>query len=251
MSALNDLTGQKFSRLTVIKRVENIGKATRWLCKCDCGVEKIFYGSNLKRGLSTSCGCFRKEKLSELKLQNLVGMKFNRLTVIELDHYNPKNRQYYWKCSCECGGNVVVYGGHLKSGHTKSCGCFASIGEEKIANILEKNGFIFIKNKILDLVLPTGGKAKFDFVIYEKNKINFIIEYDGEQHTKKDNTKWNRNGKFEIRQESDKIKTKYCLEKKIPLIRIPYTQYDELSILDLIPETSLFLMKEEQNEQGI
>jgi len=246
VSQLSDLTGQTFGRLTVIKRVENIGKHVRWLCKCSCGVEKIFYSTNLKRGLSTSCGCFRKEKLSSTMLEDLTGQKFNKLTVEGLNHYNPKTRQYYWKCSCECGGTAIVYSGHLKSGHTKSCGCLVSLGEEKIANLLQKNGFVFIKNKRLDLVLPTKGKAKFDFVIYEENKIKFIIEYDGEQHTKKDNTKWNRDGKFEIRQESDRIKTEYCLQKNIPIIRIPYTQYNELSILDLVPETSLFLMKEEQ-----
>ena len=34
--------------LTVIKRVENKGKQVRYLCKCDCGNEKIFYSTNLK-----------------------------------------------------------------------------------------------------------------------------------------------------------------------------------------------------------
>ena len=33
-----DLTGQKFGRLTVIKRADNNKNgSTRWLCKCDCG----------------------------------------------------------------------------------------------------------------------------------------------------------------------------------------------------------------------
>ena len=29
-----------------------------------------------------------------------------------------------WLCHCDCGNDVVVYGVHLESGHTKSCGCF-------------------------------------------------------------------------------------------------------------------------------
>ena len=43
MSKILDLTGQRFGRLTVIERVENKGKHTRYLCHCDCGEEKIFY----------------------------------------------------------------------------------------------------------------------------------------------------------------------------------------------------------------
>lgn len=62
---IDDLTGQRFGRLIVIDRAENQNGDIRYLCKCDCGTEKIFYAENLKRGLTTSCGCFRKEKLSQ------------------------------------------------------------------------------------------------------------------------------------------------------------------------------------------
>ena len=65
MSRLIDLNGQKFGKLTVIKRVEDIaypsGKtSTRWLCKCDCGNEVIVMGQNLKKNLTKSCGCIQK-----------------------------------------------------------------------------------------------------------------------------------------------------------------------------------------------
>ncbi len=57
-----DLTGKKFGRLTVIKRVGD-KKQTQYLCECECGNKRIVYASNLLRGKSTSCGCYRKEKL--------------------------------------------------------------------------------------------------------------------------------------------------------------------------------------------
>jgi len=57
-----DLTGRKFGRLTV---VEEAGRSkyglVLWKCACNCGNIKIFYGTNLTRGLTTSCGCFRTE----------------------------------------------------------------------------------------------------------------------------------------------------------------------------------------------
>lgn len=61
MGKFIDLTGQKFGKLTVIKRENNnkYGSAT-WMCKCDCGNETIVMGSNLKRKEIISCGCYPK-----------------------------------------------------------------------------------------------------------------------------------------------------------------------------------------------
>ncbi len=50
MGKLIDLTGKKFGKLTVIKRVPNQGKGTYWECKCKCGNIKNILGANLKRG---------------------------------------------------------------------------------------------------------------------------------------------------------------------------------------------------------
>lgn len=62
MSKFIDLTGKKFNRLTVEKRVENRpGGITYWLCKCDCGNYTEVKGANLKNGSVKSCGCLRKE----------------------------------------------------------------------------------------------------------------------------------------------------------------------------------------------
>ena len=235
MSRLIDLTGQQFGYLTVIERVENIGKQVRWLCRCKCGNEKIVYGTNLRRGLTTSCGCYRKEKLAQEKLQDLTGQKFGRLTVIGLHHYNPELRQYYWECECECGGRAIVYSGHLKSGHTQSCGCINSKGEEKIATILTANNIPFAKQYTFeDCRGANNGLLRFDFAIFGANGLSHLIEYDGWQHINKTNSKWDRDNRFEVRQEHDKIKTEYCNNNNIPLIRITSKQYTELELSDLL-----------------
>lgn len=54
-------------------------------------------------------------------LENLVGIKFNKLTVIERD-FSRKDRPY-WKCRCDCGNTVSVRADLLKNGNTKACGC--------------------------------------------------------------------------------------------------------------------------------
>lgn len=57
-----DLSGQKFNYLTVIKQVPRPAHIkcnhTFWLCKCDCGNEKIIDQRALKSGNTKSCGCY-------------------------------------------------------------------------------------------------------------------------------------------------------------------------------------------------
>ena len=59
---LVDITGQRFSRLTVVKVAERTadGRAL-WLCQCDCGNKIIAYSYNLRSGNTGSCGCFHLE----------------------------------------------------------------------------------------------------------------------------------------------------------------------------------------------
>lgn len=70
------------------------------------------------------------------KLLDLTGQKFGRLTVIERKE-NSKNGTARWLCKCECGNYVVVLSSMLKSGRTKSCGCYM---RETISNIRKKHG---------------------------------------------------------------------------------------------------------------
>ena len=62
-----DLTGNRYGRLTVIRRGENtrFGQA-KWVCKCDCGNAKTVEGRMLRDGKTTSCGCYHKEVVSKL-----------------------------------------------------------------------------------------------------------------------------------------------------------------------------------------
>ncbi len=52
---------------------------------------------------------------------NLVGDKFCRLTVLSAGVV--RNGNVHWLCRCECGAELVVSGGSLRSQNTKSCGC--------------------------------------------------------------------------------------------------------------------------------
>ena len=52
-----DYTGRTFWNLTAIRRIVN-GK---WLWRCTCGNETVATAANVKKGITTSCGCVRRE----------------------------------------------------------------------------------------------------------------------------------------------------------------------------------------------
>lgn len=66
MRQKQNLNGQKFGRLTVLKFARrDAGYRALWLCECECGNTCVVEGHNLQSGHSKSCGCFRKETSAE------------------------------------------------------------------------------------------------------------------------------------------------------------------------------------------
>ena len=57
------------------------------------------------------------------KIINEIGNTYGYLTVIERAE-NNKDGRAMWKCKCKCGNELIVLGKHLRSGNTKSCGCY-------------------------------------------------------------------------------------------------------------------------------
>lgn len=139
MSKLIDITNQKFGRLTVLYRVQNI-QPTMWHCKCDCGNECDVRGTYLRNGHTTSCGCIKKEKCQKMgknNIHDLTGQKFGYLTVLERTN-NKTKTNIRWKCKCECGNITEVTGADLVCGKTKSCGCQRYNRQNKIKPMIGK-----------------------------------------------------------------------------------------------------------------
>lgn len=54
----------------------------------------------------------------------MLGEKFNMLTVVAFVGMNA-HRHKEWQCLCDCGNTCIVEQGHLRTGNTKSCGCWS------------------------------------------------------------------------------------------------------------------------------
>lgn len=229
----NDHTGKKFGRLTALYRTKTgPRREVYWMCQCDCGnlVEKRI--NSLLSGQTKSCGCLNSELAHQRFFKDITGQKFGKLIPIK---YFKKNNMIYWECQCECGNMTIVSSHNLLSNHTQSCGCInTSIGEQNIENILKENNISYQKEYTFN-DLPN---RRFDF--YVNN--NYLIEFDGEQHTQIRNHWGQNSNKFEQGKQRDKEKNEYCLKNGIPLYRIPYEYRDKLT-LELLTDEK-FLVKE-------
>jgi very-short-patch-repair endonuclease len=233
----NDFMGRRFGRLVVIDRAENDKFGHRhWVCKCDCGNIKIVKADSLKRGLTQSCGCLHSEVVHSMKFIDLTGQKFGKLTA---ESYHTENGKVYWKCKCDCGNYTTVVAQNLKNGHTQSCGCISgSIGEENIALLLRENNIDFEREKTFK-DLP---RRRFDFYIPSLNR---VIEFDGKQHFQP--CSWNKTEEdFDISITRDEEKNIYCFKNSIEIIRIPYTERDNITIEMILGNK--YLLKENINE---
>lgn len=130
-----DLTGQRFGELTVLRRVENgDNKRARWLCQCGCGNLHTVMAVKLKTGRTRSCGC-RSQRAFYGK--DLTGQQFGRLTALYLvkEKSNKLSRnRVVWHCRCVCGKEIDITADNLLAGRTQSCGC---ISDELRATLYE------------------------------------------------------------------------------------------------------------------
>jgi len=102
--------------------------------------------------------------------ENLTGQVFNRLTVIGKTKLKGDTSRY-WDCICECGKKIRVQTRHLKSGHTKSCGCYSA---EMTSQRFYKHG---------KTISGEGGKPTDEYLIWscakaraKKQTIPFDLE---------------------------------------------------------------------------
>lgn len=137
--------GKKFGKLTVLHRSET--DSQKWICRCDCGNFHETKISHLIEYGTVSCGCHRSEVGKNMIFDNrqfdpLVfnpGDKFGRWTVIEnLGVIN----EYSWSlCQCNCGTERKVMNYSLKTGASKSCGCYhKEVSSEQAKRLFTKHG---------------------------------------------------------------------------------------------------------------
>lgn len=132
MPKLIDLTGDKFGKLTVIRRfgIDNKCKPT-WLCKCECGNETVTSGNNLRRGIAKSCGCNRRTTIkdrtkkkypdknppSDISNAKYITTSKGEYILVDEDDYDYLNK-FNWRLNSEGYAQTNVTKNEVVSMHT-------------------------------------------------------------------------------------------------------------------------------------
>jgi hypothetical protein len=128
------MIGRQFGRLRVLRKGRKNWKHRWWVCQCNCRKRTIreIRSDHLRSGLTQSCGCLHSEVSRARGNHYKAGKKFGRLTVIA-EVGRARKRGPIYLCLCICGKRAKVEGRHLRSGESKSCGCWY-LATRKTAN---------------------------------------------------------------------------------------------------------------------
>lgn len=185
------------------------------------GIQKVkFYNLKHNKGLCKYClGYGRTQEDLQRELDEMHG----DILILKYDKYmNPILVQ----CR-RCGYTWWTSGMSLTQGH-KCPNCNKSMFEIEVAKILDKFGYRH-KDQHWYSDCRDINPLPFDFYLFDAN---ILIEADGEGHYKPirrgNMTQKEAERQLAIIQEHDKIKTQYCINNNIPLIRIPYWERKNL-----------------------
>ena len=247
---------------TLLERIEKT-KSNHWKCLFLCGwCNKNTFVTTLdhitrKNHEYLSCGCKDQEVLEKKKdrIKNQdknktifgakkarekhspykINTKWGHLTIKEITNKRDCSGNKIVKCICDCGKSDLLYEYSTSylynENYQRRCPLCkiktVSSGEEKIQKILTDNGIQFFKEYIFENCFnpKTNYKLLFDFYLPD---YNCCIEYDGIQHFKTNS--YFQHNSLENRKDRDSIKDNFCKENNIKLIRIPYWDYNKISI---------------------
>ena len=136
-------------------------------------------------------------------------------------------------CEClQCHKNWKVTPHSLLSGH--GCPhCKYSLGEQKVSQYLTQHNISFVP-QYTHPQCKYHKLLRFDFALIDNNEqVYALIEYDGKQHFEEVDFSGNGDADENLWrvQKYDSIKDEFCKRHNIPLLRIPYWEYDRVELL--------------------
>lgn len=147
------LDGVKFKHWTFLERVRvDRNQYPVWRIRCDCGriVTRRVHGI-LYRGTS-SCGCQKYIK----RVENTVGKKFGRLTVIQ--YLGPATIGLRWLCKCVCGKQIEKTSSQLHRNHVTNLSCGNHLPIEIESRIIGKRFGKLVPLKFVGVRKWGGGR---------------------------------------------------------------------------------------------
>jgi len=164
-----DITGQKFGRLTTIKRIKNDGLAASYLCQCECGKYVPVRAVCLTSGRSKSCGCLKVDVQRERQTKH----GYTKMGAIITPTYSS------WRCMksrCSRNKNYISKGITICEEWKTFDNFLRDMGKRPEGMTLERidNSKGYYKE---NCIWTTRKKQA------NNRSTNVILEYKGERHT--------------------------------------------------------------------
>ena len=213
--------------------------------RCPCGnpfkTKFTTFKTNNKRKCNTCKieeGAIKKRKGSEIFAEEFYEIWGDKYTL--LSNYVKDTIKIKIRCNT-CKSEYYTHPSSVTRRETGCGKCSASKGERTIQQILRKHDIEFISEKSFERIK----KLRFDFLVQD----NFLLEYDGEFHFEmatfsKDERKMMK--KLIKQQKNDRTKNQFCIDNNIPLIRIPYWEFNNLEELVVMALAHYKILKHEE-----
>lgn len=198
--------------------------------QCKCGNEfttKFNTFIKNKHKCCKKCSAIEGSKKKRLKIEYVK-------SEIEKENYKLISTEYVSNRTklkikhCKCGHEFEMCFDMFQRGN-RCPYCYNSKGENKIKKWLELNNIKYKEQYIFeDLRGIGGGPLRFDFAIFKDGDLTMLIEYDGELHYNPFRKDKNSQMKLQKVQKHDQIKNDYCKDNNIKLLRIKYTEFNNI-----------------------
>lgn len=127
MAEKKTFVGNRYGMWTVIGEGELRGRTRYYLCRCDCGNERLVSGGSLRNGRSQSCGCVRYPYTTH----DLTGEAVGAWTVLSKTEIDD---EIWYRCRCICGREETVKANEMYQLAASTCGCSFKRSWRKIAD---------------------------------------------------------------------------------------------------------------------
>lgn len=225
----NSLMKERFPNIIVHTKFSRTKDIIELEC-CDCGYQ-WHTSANVILNNKNYSGCPKCNGYAPVSEEEMITRLAKCNPRVEyVSGYTTIMQKAIFKC-VKCGNIWSTTTNSVLSG--RACPkCNMSHGALEIERVLTNKGIDYCTEYTFD-DCRYERPLPFDFYIESKN---MCIEYDGEQHFKpvrfdKHNKRGTPEERFELLQIRDNIKTEYCKKNNINLIRIPYTDFNNIEMI--------------------
>jgi hypothetical protein len=145
--------------------------------------------------------------------------------ILEPEFYSKSSAQKVWWICSSCEHKWKAEIRSRSNGH--GCpACSSPKGEKRVKKFFENNEIEFCPQYMFSDCINLR-ELRFDFAIFDNGKLSFLCEVQGRQHYEIVKFFDGEEG-FRKRQINDSIKEQYCLSHNIPLLKIPYWDFNKI-----------------------